>query len=90
MLFRSTFPEDALERIRTSALQGLKMGKQVPGPQVNKAFQRTLFGDHPYGHPQSGTLESLPGEPAAQSVAPGGPVRRHQGGPRQGDPARRH
>lgn len=56
-----TFPQDALERVRTSALQGLKMEKQVPGPQVNKAFQRTLFGDHPYGHPQSGTLESLPG-----------------------------
>ena len=55
-----TFPEDALERIRTSALQSLKWRSRCL-PQVNKAFQRTLFGDHPYGHPQSGTLESLPG-----------------------------
>jgi len=64
-----TFPQGALERIRTSALQGLKMEKQVPGPQVNKTFQRTLFGDHPYGHPQSGTLDSLPAIERADLVA---------------------
>ncbi|WP_238401127.1 M16 family metallopeptidase [Alloalcanivorax marinus] len=56
-----TFPQDALDRLRTRALQGLKMEKQVPGPQVEKAFQRVVFGDHPYGHADSGTLESLPG-----------------------------
>ncbi|KAF0805827.1 hypothetical protein A6D6_02088 [Alcanivorax xiamenensis] len=56
-----TFPPDALERIRTQMLQGLKMERQVPGPQVQKAYQKLLFGDHPYGHAEGGTLESLPG-----------------------------
>lgn len=54
------FPEDALSRVRTRMQQGLLMQQQVPGPQVSRAFQETLFGDHPYGIPSSGTLESLP------------------------------
>ena len=36
------------------------METQVPGPQVNKAFQSTVFAGHPYGQPSDGTLESLP------------------------------
>ncbi|MFP1681651.1 M16 family metallopeptidase [Alloalcanivorax sp. C16-1] len=56
-----SFPQDALDRVRTRALQGLKMDRQVPGPQVEKAFQKVVFGDHPYGHADDGTLESLPG-----------------------------
>lgn len=55
-----TFPQEALDRVRTGAMQGLRMEKQVPGPQVEKAFQRTVFGGHPYGHPETGTLRSLP------------------------------
>ncbi|WP_245932507.1 M16 family metallopeptidase [Isoalcanivorax indicus] len=54
------FPEDALNRVRTRMQQGLLMQQQVPGPQVSRAFQETLFGAHPYGIPSSGTLESLP------------------------------
>lgn len=56
-----TFPADALARKRAQRMQGLRMDQQVPGPQVGKAYNRVLFGDHPYGHPASGTLESLPG-----------------------------
>ena len=40
---RPTFPQDALDRLRTRAMQGLKMEKQVPGPQVDKAFQRAVI-----------------------------------------------
>ncbi len=54
-----TFPEDALERARTQRLQALRRHQQVPGPQVNKAFYRTLYGDHPYGHPSGGTMDSI-------------------------------
>lgn len=56
-----TFPSDALERIRTQRMQGLRMDQQVPGPQVGKAYNEVIFGEHPYGHPSSGTLESVPG-----------------------------
>jgi zinc protease len=54
-----TFPKDALERARTQRLQTLRRHQQVPGPQVNKAWYRTLYGDHPYGHPSSGTMASI-------------------------------
>ena len=54
-----TFPEEALERARTRRLQTLRRHQQVPGPQVSKAYYRTLYGDHPYGHPASGTMDSI-------------------------------
>lgn len=56
-----TFPKDALERARTRRLQTLRRHQQVPGPQVSKAWYRTLYGDHPYGHPSSGTMDSVQG-----------------------------
>ena len=34
-----SFPQDALDRIRTQMMQGLRMEQQVPGPQVKKAFE---------------------------------------------------
>ena len=55
-----SFPEEALDRLRTRAIQGLRMEQQVPGPQVSKAFMSTVFADHPYGQPSEGTMESLP------------------------------
>lgn len=60
MIGSPSFPEDALDRLRTRAMQGLRMEQQVPGPQVSKAFMATVFADHPYGQPSEGTLESLP------------------------------
>lgn len=59
VLAAPTFPEASLERIRSRRRQSLRMDQQVPGPQVQKAWYRTLFGDHPYAHPSGGTLESL-------------------------------
>lgn len=55
-----TFPQTAVDRIRTQMMQGLRMEKQVPGPQVSKAFRGTVFADHPYGQPSNGSLDSLP------------------------------
>ncbi|MZR62846.1 insulinase family protein [Alcanivorax sp. DP30] len=55
-----TFPEDALARIRTQMMQGLRMEQQVPGPQVSKAFMAALYQGHPYGSASGGTLDSLP------------------------------
>ncbi|MDX1804278.1 MAG: pitrilysin family protein, partial [Alcanivorax sp.] len=62
------FPQASLDRIRAQMMQGLRMDQQVPGPQVGKAFQATLYGDHPYGHPSDGTLKSLPGIQRQQLV----------------------
>lgn len=55
-----TFPQAALDRIRAQTLVGLQRQKQVPGPQVQRAFNRAVFGDHPYAHDSSGSEASLP------------------------------
>ena len=55
-----SFPQAAVDRIRTQMMQGLRMEQQVPGPQVRKAFMATLYPGHPYGTASDGTLESLP------------------------------
>jgi len=38
----------------------LKSQEDEPGIVAERAFRRTLFGDHPYGSPAIGTLASLP------------------------------
>lgn len=60
VLADASFPEASLFRIREQRLQGLRMQQQVPGPQVADAFQSLLYAGHPYAHPSSGTLASLP------------------------------
>lgn len=55
-----TFPQAGLERIRAQTLVGLQRQKQVPGPQVQRAFNRAVFGQHPYAHDSSGSETSLP------------------------------
>ena len=60
VLSQPSFPEDALNRMRHRYLQGLMMQQQVPGPQVGRAWNEVLFGDHPYGIPSSGDEGSLP------------------------------
>lgn len=53
------FPAPALERIRAQTLTALQQEKQVPGPQVGKAFYRTLFDQHPYAHSGDGSEDSV-------------------------------
>lgn len=54
-----TFPQQSLERIRAQILKGFQANKQVPGPQISKAYYQLLFGQHPYAHPSQGTEESV-------------------------------
>lgn len=54
-----SFPQASLQRIRQQMLIGLKREKQVPGPQVSRALNEIVFGDHPYAHDSSGTESSL-------------------------------
>lgn len=54
-----TFPASSLERIRDQTLVGLRREKQVPGPQIQKAFYKALFDEHPYAHDSTGTEQSL-------------------------------
>jgi zinc protease len=50
MMLNSTFPADALERLRARTLVNLKQSRDVPAVIGSQVFARTLYGDaHPYG-----------------------------------------
>jgi len=48
-----------IRRIRGQLLVGLRQAEQNPGTLARRAFYRTLYGDHPYGHDPAGTPDSL-------------------------------
>jgi predicted Zn-dependent peptidase len=50
MLLNSTFPADALERLRAQRLVALTQARSQPGAIAGRVFPRVLFGtNHPYG-----------------------------------------
>jgi len=50
MLLNSTFPADALERLRGQRLVALTQARAQPGAIAGRVFPRTLYGSsHPYG-----------------------------------------
>jgi zinc protease len=53
------FAEQDIERLRQQMLIGLRQSLQSPGTVAARRFYRTLYGDHPYAHPSSGTEKSL-------------------------------
>lgn len=59
ILRQPTFPQDAFERVRKRMLIGLRQQQQSPDAIADKAFDKAIYGDHPYGAPPLGTEESL-------------------------------
>ncbi len=59
VLANPSFPEDALERVRSQMLIGLRRDRQSASSMGAKAFAEALYPDHPYGSPVGGTDESL-------------------------------
>jgi zinc protease len=49
-----------VERIRTQVLSGLRRDTSNPSALASRKFLQTAFGDHPYGRPSNGSLESVP------------------------------
>lgn len=64
-----SFPQASLDRIRQQLLVGLQQEKQVPGPQIQRAFNQAIFNNHPYAHDATGTEQSLPQISREQLVA---------------------
>lgn len=69
MLTDATFDEQVLARNKARLLVGLQQQKQDPGSLASLAFNQALYGDHPYAHPSSGTLESVPSLDRADLIA---------------------
>jgi zinc protease len=54
------FDSADVERIRTQIISGLKRETSNPGSLASRKFLEIAYGDHPYGRPSGGTLESVP------------------------------
>jgi zinc protease len=59
LLHRPSFPNDALERLRQQMLTSLQHQQQRPDEIASLAFYRSLYGEHPYASPSSGTEASV-------------------------------
>jgi zinc protease len=51
---------DAIERVRSQMIAGLKREAKDPDALVGKAFREMAFPGHAYGRPGRGTMESVP------------------------------
>ena len=60
MVSEPTFNDEVLARNKSRLLVGLQQQKQDPGSLASIAFDKALYGSHPYAHPSVGTLESVP------------------------------
>jgi zinc protease len=54
------FDSADVERIRTQVLSGLRRDTSNPSALASRKFLQIAFGDHPYGRPSNGSLESVP------------------------------
>lgn len=54
-----SFKDDEIERLRQQYLDSLSVALNDPGEVASYVAARVVFGDAPYGHPLSGTPESL-------------------------------
>lgn len=54
------FKDEEIDRLRKQYLNNLKVSFGQPGAIARFAAARVVYGDGPYGHPLSGTPESLP------------------------------
>lgn len=61
VVLRPTFPAEEIERWRRQTLSALQVQQETAPYLANAAFERVVFGDHPYGLPEIGTPESVQG-----------------------------
>lgn len=53
------FDEDAVERVRAQLLSILQSNEKDPRNIAGRRFDAMVYGDHPYGLPQDGTVETV-------------------------------
>ncbi|MCY4287179.1 MAG: pitrilysin family protein [Aestuariivita sp.] len=58
-ILQPRFDPDALERVRQQILSSLRFDATDPDDIAGKKFSELFFGDHPYGRPGRGTVESV-------------------------------
>jgi len=65
---RPTFKDEEIERLRQQYLDDLTVALGQPGAIARFVASRVVFGDAPYGHPLSGTPQSIAGIKRADIV----------------------
>ncbi len=58
-LVEPRFAPDAIERVREQVLAVIRSDNKDPDQIARNAFSSLVFGDHPYGSPETGTEESV-------------------------------
>ena len=59
-LTSARFDAADIERIRAQVISGLRRDTTNPSSLASRKFLEVAFGDHPYGRPSNGTLDSVP------------------------------
>ena len=59
ILAKPNFKEADFKREKNLTLAGLKQQEESPGALASIAFYNTLYGNHPYGHPDSGVIKTV-------------------------------
>ena len=54
-----SFPQEYFQRLQTQLLTSLSIRAQDTGEMVDITFDKLLFGDHPYGRPEDGYIETI-------------------------------
>jgi zinc protease len=61
ILVNPSFPENELKNIKRLIKGGLRQKEEDPGYVAGRNFGEAVYGDHPYGRPVAGTIESIDG-----------------------------
>ncbi len=59
ILTQPRFNQDDFQREKSRTLAGLKHREESPGALAGIAFQKALYHDHPYAHPEEGMLDTV-------------------------------
>jgi zinc protease len=58
-LVEPRFDESSIDRVKAQTIAGLRYQQNDPGVMATRRFFAEAFPGHPYGHPTSGTIESV-------------------------------
>ena len=59
IVLHPTFKPEEIDRIKNQTLDGLRVALRQPGALTQFVAGRALFGDAPYGHSHTGTMETV-------------------------------
>lgn len=59
VVLHPTFKQEEIDRLKNQTMDGLRVAYRQPGSLSQYVTSRVVFGDQPYGHSHSGTMESV-------------------------------